>query len=616
MRSTVSPRAHAHRADRPGLHGLARTIAIAGATFGLAAVGAADGPPSPPFLEGASPGGARAASPTPAYLTSSRIAAVDDGALVIDADSGVLARVDAAGATIAQLAVAPEAGLLAYDSVALVAYVADRRGDRIVCVRIGAALEVVRTWRTAAEPYGVALTPDRTTVLVTHVADRALVGYDAASGRERWRTALAAEPRGIAVSPDGRRALVAHLTTGALDEISLDDRKVTHLALPVRSGGARARGAFAVTFLGNDVAVSPFQRATPVPEPGEETSAGHYGGAERPPITQHLALLGLAGRRRATAAELGVHMPRAVAWDGARDALYVAGLADDDIVQVAKASQVDVRPGFSGSVGAREACGPEGLAIASDGNLLVWCSFTRSVARVVVIDGKGQLATRWRTTRGPPIAATTLHDAQHRGMVLFHRADFRLSGLRLACASCHPEGRADGLSWRIERDALQTPILAGRIASTAPYKWSGGARDLPASLRETITRLRGTGLGRRQLAALAAYLEAMPAVRAPSSDATAIARGKEVFETTGCSGCHDGAAYTDRTRHRLARRQPAIDTPSLLGLAASAPYFHDGSAATLDVVLRDRGAVHGMSEPALRLGDREVADLIAFLESL
>ena len=38
--------------------------------------------------------------------------------------------------------------------------------------------------------------------------------------------------------------------------------------------------------------------------------------------------------------------------------------------------------------------------------------------------------------------------------------------------------------------------------------------------------------------------------------------------------------------------------------------------ATLEVVLRDRGAVHGMSEPGRTLSTAEAADLIAFLESL
>jgi cytochrome c peroxidase len=57
------------------------------------------------------------------------------------------------------------------------------------------------------------------------------------------------------------------------------------------------------------------------------------------------------------------------------------------------------------------------------------------------------------------------------------------------------------------------------------------------------------------------------------------------------------------------------DTPSLIGLAASAPYYHDGSAVTLEAVIRDRGDVHGMAETS-KLSDTQVADLTAYLKSL
>jgi len=601
---------------------------VAVTTFGLVRAGAAhhrEFVPPPAFaLEKPSLGGARPAPAAPAYLTSTRIAATGDGALVIDADSGVLALVDGAGATLGQLAIAHDAGLLAYDPTARLAYVADRRGDRIVVVRVGSKLELVTAWKTPGEPYGVALTPDRTTALVTHVADRLIVAYDVATGRERWRAKVAAEPRGIAVSPDGTRALVAHLTTGTIEELALEDRARIHLALPVTASGEQARGAFAVTFLGSDLAVAPFQRAT-LANDTEEEGSGHYGGGEFPPLSHHLAFFGFsggfagggAGPRRTASATTSVHQPRAIAWDAAHDALYVAGLGTDDIVQIRNASQVDVHAGVNSAVAGKERCGADGLAVAGDGNLLVWCSFTRSVARVTVIDGKGKLAARWTQARGPALAASTLDDAQHLGMVLFHTADSDMSAFGgLACASCHPEGRADGLSWRIHGDTLQTPLLTGRIPNTAPYKWDGSAKDLPTSLRGTIDRLGGSGLGKQRIAALAAYLEAMPAVHPPTRDPAAVARGKAVFETVGCSNCHAGPAYTDQALHKLAKSQATMDTPSLLGLAASAPYFHDGSAATLDAVLRDRGAVHGMSEPARTLSAAEAADLIAFLESL
>ena len=133
-----------------------------------------------------------------------------------------------------------------------------------------------------------------------------------------------------------------------------------------------------------------------------------------------------------------------------------------------------------------------------------------------------------------------------------------------------------------------------------------------------MKRLGGFGLDKNQTDALAAYLEALPAPHAPTRDTTAVARGKKLFDSAevGCRSCHDGATYTDQ-KHAQVRGStlPQADTPSLIGLAASAPYFHDGSAATLEALLRDRGAVHGMAETA-KLSDQQVADLTAFLETL
>ena len=51
----------------------------------------------------------------------------------------------------------------------------------------------------------------------------------------------------------------------------------------------------------------------------------------------------------------------------------------------------------------------------------------------------------------------------------------------------------------------------------------------------------------------------------------------------GCSGCHSGPRLTDNST-RLVGTGGAFQVPSLLGLAARAPYMHDGCAKTL----RDR----------------------------
>ncbi|MFT3698186.1 MAG: PQQ-binding-like beta-propeller repeat protein [Kofleriaceae bacterium] len=444
-------------------------------------------------LQGRPVGGTKAANATAAFLSGNRIAALDGGAaLVIDADSGKLIKSDKAGKSVAQFDIGANAGMMAYDPDAKLAYVANRMANTIDIVRVGDKLERAAQIATPVEPFGIALSPDKKTVMVTTVADRALVAFDATSGKEKWRTALGREPRGLAVSPDGTRALVAYLQTGTVDQIDLlETHSAEHVALSTATsprrckhcGGADgdsfARGTFAVAFMGDHEAVVPFQRETPV-QIANGGNTGSYGGGFEPPITHELAFLGL-DRERTTqvAATIAQHQPRAIAWDGAHDALYVAGMGTDSILQVKNASQVGIAQGLTSQVtSGKDRCGPDGLAISADGNVLVWCSFTRTVEHVQVIDSKGGLAQTASIANGPALVASTLTDKAHQGMVLFHSAEPAISAQgALACASCHPDGRDDGLSWKIETNTLQTPLLAGRVVGTHPYKWDGGDKD-------------------------------------------------------------------------------------------------------------------------------------------
>jgi len=566
-------------------------------------------PPSAFALGQPAVGGATPARAVPAYATSSRIAVVEGGTLVSDADSGWLIRTDLAGALLQHVPIGLDAGMLAYDPIGKRAFVADRRGDRIVVVSVDQQLAIQTSFATPAEPYGVALAPDRKTLLVTCIADRTLVAYDVASGKETWRTALDPEPRGISISADGLHAAVGSLAIGAVDQIDLVAHRRARLAVQTfdqPDQPEHARGAFAVQYFGDHLIAAALQLELPVARMAEFSD--HYGGGEDPPILHAIAFVD--DRGRAATAITNVNEPRALAWDGAHDALYVAGMASDTLVQINHASQVDLSAGLTGSLGVR--CGADGLAIAGDGSVVVWCSFARAVVRVT------PSATRLAAKVGPELVSSNLDPTQHLGMVMFHTASFDVSqAAQLSCGNCHLDGRSDGESWLIHEERLQTPMLAGRMVGTAPFKWDGGAKDLPTSLRATIDRLGGTGLSKKHIAALTAYLEAMPAVRTPTRDKLAVARGKALFESAelGCTSCHDGAMFTDRERHRFGGK--AVDTPSLVGLAASAPYFHDGSAPTLDTLLRDHGTVHGMAGDATgKLSDAQTADLKAYLETL
>lgn len=596
--------------------GLAATASLA-----AACASASTSAPAPRPAPAVAP--APAPPPPPDTLGGARIAATARGALVIDEDSGLLLELDGAGRPIGSLAIGGGAGHLVYDPVREVAFVADRAGDRVVAVTVGGTLAIEATWRTPAEPFGVALTPDRATLLIAAIADRALVAYDARSGAERWRAALSPEPRGIAVAPDGSRALISSIGAGVLDDVELGGaHRVAPIAFDLdcdncSPGSAFARGSGAVAFLDAHRAIAPFRRA--VPEALMARRATVYGAGSRVPATQHLAFVSFSpGAPPAQmVAQVVENQPRSIAWDTARDTFYVAGLGSDTLLELpglTRGSSDGVEAGAASFVlRASDRCGPDGMARTAGGTLLVWCAFSRTVLQLAPRDPAAP--DQPRLTEGPPVAESSLTYQQQRGRVLFHITAPSVNRDRaLTCSTCHPEGRADGLSWKLAGQTLQTPILAGRLAGTHPYKWDGSDATLASSLHSTLRRLGGAGLDLTDADALLAYLQALPRPRPPTRDPAAVARGKAAFDAAGCRTCHDGPSYSDGMRHDFAGTLALADTPSLLGLAASAPYYHDGSAPSLEALLRGGGAVRGMIDA--RLEDAELRDLVAFLESL
>jgi hypothetical protein len=133
-----------------------------------------------------------------------------------------------------------------------------------------------------------------------------------------------------------------------------------------------------------------------------------------------------------------------------------------------------------------------------------------------------------------------------------------------------------------------------------------------------------------KLPALQAYQLALAAPAAPagSFDATAAARGKLVFEGAGkCAGCHSGPTFTDAnlTLHPPSDSMAEPETPSYASRSATklyrtsplkgawhhAPYFHDGSAATLAAVV----AAYN-TRKSLGLSGGQMTDLTEYLKSL
>ncbi len=229
-----------------------------------------------------------------------------------------------------------------------------------------------------------------------------------------------------------------------------------------------------------------------------------------------------------------------------------------------------------------------------------------------------------------------------RGKKLFYDArDPRLSRDRyMSCASCHNDGGHDGRVWdlRGQGEGLRNTIaLKGRASlGHGRLHWSNNFDELQDFEGQIRTLAGGTGLmgdalyfaGTRSqplgdtkaglsgdLDDLAAYVaslntfELSPSRPSAAGLSTSAAEGRTVFINAGCASCHAGSAFTRSaggggpadigtlkatSGARLNGTLAGIDVPTLRDTWATAPYLHDGSAATLDAAITAH-AGHGLA---------------------
>jgi hypothetical protein len=117
-----------------------------------------------------------------------------------------------------------------------------------------------------------------------------------------------------------------------------------------------------------------------------------------------------------------------------------------------------------------------------------------------------------------------------------------------------------------------------------------------------------------------AFLQSLQSPAAAGFDQLQATTGKSIFEGKGkCATCHPAATeFITAGRYSDITAAPptgdlagGIKVPGLRGISLTAPYFHDGSAATLsDVVNRFN------SRDALGLTETEKSQLVEYLKSL
>lgn len=552
---------------------------------------------------------------------------------------------------------APSQLLVAADGRVLVA-LRDKAAVQVLepAASLNAPLESRCTVATAVEPLALAITPDDATLLVSSGWGQALGAYTMEDMKRSYQVHLPREPRAVVVSDDGKKAFVAHVVGAQMSVVDLAgaDHRAHTLELTGRDeGGFRRRGVLGSLVGGGSEprvrrACQGFALAKSVEpagrvfapqvlvDPGnsEQASEGYGSGGMMGPEVASVAVIDEGTdaplessltvspdvRRMAGARTLATEclLPRAAAIDAASGRLLVTCLGIDAVVAYDAAS-ADPRTAELGrwTVGS----GPTGIAVdVSRRRAVVWSQFDRAMSLISLSAEAKEPVVRLALSRKASTAETA---DLALGRKLFHATgDTRISNDGRACASCHPDGRDDSLTWATPDGPRQTPMLAGRLAKTAPFGWDGANEDVRDHVTHTFERLRGSGLEGRELDALIAFVGSMqpPQQRAASKDALVL-RGSEVFHSTetGCASCHgDTEIYSDRTTHDVGSRAAAdksarFDTPSLRFVGGTAPYFHDGRYPTLRSLLVGAEGKMGHTD---HLAKADIEALEAYLRSL
>jgi YVTN family beta-propeller protein len=501
------------------------------------------------------------------------------------------------------------------------------------------------------------ISPDGKTLYVCNRFNNSVSVIDLTAKKDVRRIAVQREPVAADITKDGKYLLVAnHLPTDRADVdyvaavVSFVDvaagKAIKELPLPNGSGSL------------NDIRISPdgkyaalthivarFNRLTTRPTEGWINANG-------------LTIIDLVGMKIRGTTLLDDHYrgaanPRGVAWspDGTTLVVTHAGThevsvidfqsllarlpalpstynpvktADDYVASRTQSELPDDLPFFVGSrfrvkLPAGD-LGPRAVVIV--GHTAYVANYFSDT--LTVIDLRASEPKAESISLGPKVEMS----AARKGEFYFNDAGICYEGWQ-SCASCHPGGaRADGLDWDLLNDGVGNPKNTKSLlfAMRTPPVMSLGVRsNADAAVRAGIQYMLFTTPSNEVVNSISEYLESLKPVPSPylvgGKLSKAAKRGKKVFTRAGCADCHVPGLYTDQLPHDVGTRasfdKPTdrFYTPTLVEVWRTAPYLHDGSAATMRDVLTTHNP-HNQHGETSSLSSQEIDDLCAYVLSL
>lgn len=523
----------------------------------------------------------------------------------------------------------------------------------------GKVIRKIPAGHTAMSP---ALSPDGKTLFVCNRFNDDVSVIDLAAGKETRRIPVRREPVAAALTPDGRHLLVAnHLHQGRADAdhvgavVSVIDTArgmvVDDLWLPNGSGSL------------NDIRISPDGKYAVVTHilsrfhlPTTQLDRGWMNTNAKTIID--LARMQVLNTVLLDTIDRGAANPWGVAWSADSKTLVVAlagtheisvtdfpglleklaKLAPESFTPISAAlpysssasrAPSDVPNDLAFLVGVRERrrlpetdLGPRSVVVV--GRHAYTANYFSDTLTVLELDGTHPKAETI------PLGPKPQMTAARQGELYFNDARICFQGWQ-SCASCHPgEGRVDALNWDLLNDGIGNPKNNKSLLLTfeTPPAMSLGVRETPeAAVRAGIRHILFTVQPPEVAESLDAYIQSLKPLPSPylvkGKLSVAARRGGRVFRDpeVGCTKCHIAPLYTDLKSYdvgtvgRFDQPTDVFDTPTLVELWRTAPYLHDGSAATMRDVLtttnqEDR---HGKTS---HLTADQLNDLIEYLLSL
>jgi YVTN family beta-propeller protein len=582
--------------------------------------------------------------------------------LVVNPDSNSLTLVDMASKEVlAEIPVGVDPRTVTVNDASQRAFVANRGSSSISVVDL-ARRQAVAEVDIGYRPYGVVIHPDGSRLYVAVQGEDRIVTLDTNTFEIVSSHPTADRPSGLALSDDGETLYVTHLLTGTLTVLH---PTFSILFLPLILKGSPS-GSTSIpnpqspipdprspiwniqlwpdSNLVQSVVLSPDGRTLYVPHTRSNSSNPYL--TFDTTVFPLVSLIDVEAGQHLVGQQLdlgtldppGVGLPFdvAVTPDGGELWVVNAGSNDLSVIDVASVQlMAHLEVGDN----------PRGIVLSPDG-ATAYVNNTLA-GTVSVIDTAAYTVTEIITVTDIPLPPILLH-----GKRLFHTSDDpRLAKNQwISCNTCHFEGEHDGRTWTFGfAGPRNTTSLLGMI-ETYPLRWSGEWDESADSEFANRKENFGSGLvegemncgiappdcvhqppnqGRTyDLDSLALFLDSLAAPFSPAhgqgEPLTATEqRGHALFHDPAldCITCHPPPLYTDHQRHDVGtttpdeRIGPDYDTPTLRGLWDSAPYFHDGSAATVYEALT-RPTPGGEHDVSGLLTEEQIQELVAFLLAL